>query len=67
MAPIDTTEAGTAKQPQPRLAYSVRETAEMIGASKITIYRLLNLGKLKAIPGLRTKLIPMAQIQKLLS
>ena len=49
-----------------RLAYSVKETAEVLGISEVTVYRLLLRGRLKSIPGLRHKIIPRSSIVKLL-
>jgi excisionase family DNA binding protein len=50
----------------PRLAYSIRETAEILGVSYITVYRLLKRGLLKSSTALRHKLIPAAEIERFL-
>lgn len=48
----------------PRLCFTVKETAEMLGnVSDKTIYRLLKRGKLEAPSALRHKLITAASIQ----
>lgn len=41
-----------------RKAYSAQETAQILGLSSKTIYRLCARGKLRRCPGLRTLLIP---------
>lgn len=51
----------------PRLAFSLNETAEMLGLSYITVYRLVQRGKLKTTGSLRTKLITKAEIDRFLS
>lgn len=50
----------------PRLAYTMQETADMLGVSYITIHRLLKRGKLRSSSALRHKLIPMAEIERFL-
>lgn len=51
----------------PRLAFSIQETAEMLGLSYITVYRLLQRGKLKSCGPLRTKLIAKTEIERFLA
>lgn len=51
----------------PRLAFSLQETADMLGLSYITVYRLVQRGKLKSSGALRTKLIPKAEIERFLT
>ncbi|MEW6157789.1 MAG: helix-turn-helix domain-containing protein [Verrucomicrobiota bacterium] len=51
----------------PRLAFSVNETAEALGIKPISVYRLINRGKLRASSVLRHKLIPVSEIQRLLA
>ena len=51
----------------PRLAFSLQETAEMLGLSYITIYRLVQRGKLKSSGPLRCKLISKAEIDRFLT
>lgn len=50
----------------PRLAYTMRETAKIIGVSYITIHRLLKRGKLRASDAIRNKVIPLTEIQRFL-
>jgi len=50
----------------PRLAYTMRETAEILGVSYITVYRLLKRGKLRASDALRNKVIPRTEIERFL-
>lgn len=51
----------------PRLAFSLQETADMLGVSYITVYRLIQRGKLKACGSLRTKLIAKTEIDRFLA
>jgi predicted site-specific integrase-resolvase len=51
----------------PKLAYSMREAAEIIGVSYMTMHRLLQRGLLKSCSALRTKVIPYSEIQRFLS
>jgi excisionase family DNA binding protein len=50
----------------PRLAYTMEETAKILGVSYITIHRLLKRGKLRSSSALRHKLIPMTEIERFL-
>jgi excisionase family DNA binding protein len=50
----------------PRLAYSLDETAQILGVSKITVYRLLERGLLKSSTAMRHKLIPVTEIERFL-
>lgn len=50
----------------PRLAYTMRETAEIIGVSYITVHRLLKRGKLHASDAIRNKVIPKTEIERFL-
>jgi hypothetical protein len=50
----------------PRLAFSMRETAEILGVSYITVYRLILRGLLKSSDACRTKIIPMSEIERFL-
>jgi DNA-directed RNA polymerase specialized sigma24 family protein len=50
----------------PRLAYTMRETADIIGVSYITVHRLLKRGKLRASDAIRNKVIPLSEIQRFL-
>lgn len=47
------------------LTLSVKEAAELLGVSPVTIYRLLALKKLKPIEWIRHKRIPTKQILKM--
>lgn len=50
----------------PRLAYSLRETAEILGVSYITVFRLIQRGLIRCSQALRTKLIPRKEIERFL-
>lgn len=50
----------------PRLAYTMKETAEMLGLSYITVHRLIKRGLLRSSKALRHKLIPATEIEKFL-
>jgi excisionase family DNA binding protein len=50
----------------PRLAYTMRETADILGVSYITVHRLLKRGKLRASDAIRNKVIPLTEIQRFL-
>jgi excisionase family DNA binding protein len=49
-----------------RLAYSMRETADILGVSYITVHRLIKRGKLRSCSALRHKLIPATEIERFL-
>jgi excisionase family DNA binding protein len=49
-----------------RLAFSVKETAEILGVSTPTIYRLISRQVLKPSRALRHKLIPRSEIERFL-
>ena len=51
---------------KPRLAYTMRETAEMLGISYQTVYRLVKRGLLKPSGALRNKIISRAEIERFL-
>jgi excisionase family DNA binding protein len=53
-------------QALPRLAYTMQETADILGVSYITVHRLLKRGLLRSSTALRHKLIPMTEIQRFL-
>jgi excisionase family DNA binding protein len=44
----------------------MRETAEILGVSYITVHRLLKRGKLRACDALRSKVIPRVEIERFL-
>jgi excisionase family DNA binding protein len=50
----------------PRLAYSVRETAAMLGVSEKSVRRLVVRGLLRPSRALRHLLIPRSEIERLL-
>ena len=50
----------------PRLAYTMSETAKMLGVSYITVHRLLKRGLLHSSQALRHKLIPASEIERFL-
>jgi excisionase family DNA binding protein len=57
----------TSKAPaSPRLAYSMKETAALLGVSYMTVHRLLKCGLLKSSSALRRKLIPASEIERFL-
>ena len=49
----------------PRLTYSVDESAQALGVSKPTIYRLIARRILRPVPGVRHKRIPVRQVESL--
>jgi len=50
----------------PRLAFSVKETAGILGISEKTVHRLICRGLLKSSLALRTKLIAKSEIERFL-
>ncbi len=50
----------------PRLSYSTREAAEIIGVSYITMHRLLKRGYIKSSSALRTKIIAHSELERFL-
>jgi excisionase family DNA binding protein len=50
----------------PRLAFTMKEAAQSIGVSYITMHRLIKRGKIKASDALRTKIIPASELEKFL-
>ena len=58
----------TTPPPTERLAYSIQESADMLGVNYFSVYRLVQRGKLKACRALRGKLlVPRAELLKLLA
>jgi excisionase family DNA binding protein len=51
----------------PRLAYSMRESAEILGVSYITVHKWIKRGLLKCSSASRHKLIPLSEIQRFLN
>ena len=67
MEPIPKTEEQPAVAPTERLAYSVQESADLLGVNYFSVYRLIQRGKLKVCRALRGKLlVPRAELLKLL-
>jgi excisionase family DNA binding protein len=56
----------TLTPPLPRLAYTMRETAKILGVSYMTVHRLLKRGKLHASDAIRNKVIPKVEIERFL-
>ena len=53
--------------PPERLAYSVQESADLLGVNYFSVYRLIQRGKLKPCRALRGKLlVPRAELLRLL-
>ena len=50
----------------PRLAFSMRETAEILGVSYITVHRLIQRGLLKSSLACRHKMISKIEIERFL-
>jgi hypothetical protein len=50
----------------PRLAYSLKEAAEILGTSYISLWRLRKRGKLNCSVALRTVLVPHAELERFL-
>lgn len=50
----------------PRLAYTMRETAEILGTSYITVHRLLRRGLLRSSLATHSKMIPKTEIERFL-
>ena len=50
----------------PRLAYSMQDTAAILGVSYITVHRLLKRGLLRSSSALRHKIIPATEIERFL-
>jgi excisionase family DNA binding protein len=59
-------EAKPSRPTIPRLAYTMREAAEAIGVSYITVHRLIKRGLLKSSTACRTKIIPTTEIERFL-
>lgn len=52
---------------KPRMACSMKEAAEILGISYISVWRLVTRGKLRAVSVLRTKIIPLKEIDRFLN
>jgi len=58
------------KRVLPKLAYSVRETCQMLGLCRLTVYKLIKrglLGSTQTGPGTCMRLIPRADIERFLN
>lgn len=51
----------------PRLAFTMKETAEILGVSYITVHRLLQRGLLKSSKALRCKIVSRKEIERFLN
>lgn len=54
------------KASHPRLAFTLKESCEILGISYMTGFRLLQRGKLRSCGALRTKLIARTEIERFL-
>jgi excisionase family DNA binding protein len=63
---MKTTENEDQKPGLSRLALTMRETAEVLGVSYMTVHRLLKSGLLKSSFAVRHKLIPVSEIERFL-
>ncbi len=52
--------------PPSKLAYTTQETADLLGISPKSVYRLIHRGMLKAVSALRHKRIPKTEIERFL-
>ena len=50
----------------PKMAYSMQETADVLGISYFTVHRLIKRGLLRSSTALRHKLIPLTEIERFL-
>lgn len=66
----ESTVSQTRSKPQPyavpRLAHSLRETAEILGISYVSVHRLIKRGLLRPNRALRHKLIARTEIERFL-
>jgi excisionase family DNA binding protein len=63
---LPNSKSDNASQIFPRQAYTMQETADILGVSYITVHRLLKRGLLKSSSALRHKLIPASEIERFL-
>ena len=62
-----TTPQGSLADEKERLAYSVKESADLLGVDYFSVYRLIKRGKLRACRALRGKLlVPRSELLRLL-
>jgi excisionase family DNA binding protein len=62
--PVPTPKVPAGEAKPAHMSYSVKETAELLGISGGTVYRLLKLGLLRSSSALRTKVIPKSEIER---
>lgn len=66
-APTQSTNETAGTLEQERLAYSVQESADLLGVDYFSVYRLIQRGKLRACRALRGKLlVPRSELLRLL-
>ena len=66
MNETDQTVASTTRPPPPRLAYSLKETAQMLGISEKSVRRLIARNLLRPSRALRHLLIARSEIERFL-
>lgn len=64
--PVSQSLLGGKPEGLPRLAYTMKETAEILGVSYITVHRLLQRGLLRSSLAVRHKVIPRREIEQFL-
>jgi excisionase family DNA binding protein len=65
--PMETTNVQTLSSEPERLAYSLKEAADLLGVDYFSVYRLIQRGKLRACRALRGKLlVPRSELLRLL-
>lgn len=52
--------------PKPKLTYTLKELAEELGVSKISVYRLIDRGLIKSLPYLRRKIFTREKVERFL-
>lgn len=62
-----TSEKPSEKPTLPRLAFTMAETAEVLGISYISVHRLIKRGLLRSSTALRHKVISRAEIERFLT
>lgn len=67
MDPLNSSPTATPAAEQERLAYSLKEVADLLGVDYFSVYRLIQRGKLRACRALRGKLlVPRSELLRLL-
>ena len=51
----------------PKLAFSMREAADVIGVSYMSMHRLLKRGLIRSSSAFRTKIIPRSELERFLA